>query len=92
MRSIRPESGTIGSCSGGIVRDCRRISEYTGSPFSDEGSFNDFFFDLFAATPTAIRTALARRLRIDHCIVFTHGDLTQHNIVIKDNKIVGLID
>lgn len=32
------------------------------------------------------------QLRSNHRIVFTHGDLTQHNIIVKDNKIVGLLD
>jgi len=92
MRSFQPETGTIGSCSGGKVRDCRRISEYISGPFPDEEAFNNAFFDLVTTTPTTIRTALARRLRTDHRVVFTHGDLTQHNIIIRNNKIVGLID
>jgi len=92
MRSIQSGTGTIGSCSGGIVRDCRRISEYTSGPLSDEGSFNNSVCDLNKNTPKTIRSALARRLRTDHRIVFTHGDLTQHNIIVKDNKIVGLVD
>ncbi|KAI9739868.1 MAG: hypothetical protein M1818_004924 [Claussenomyces sp. TS43310] len=61
MRSAQTKTGIIGSCSGGVVRDCRRYTEYTGGPFLDEGSFNGFILDL-------------------------------HNIMVKDNKITGLID
>lgn len=92
MRSAQPSTGVIGSCSGGIVRDCRRLSDYTGGPFPEEESFNSFILNLVKATLTAIREALEQRLRSDHCIVFTHGDLTQHNIIVKDNKITGLVD
>lgn len=92
MRSINSTTGVIGSCRGGLVRDCRRISDYTGGPFADEESFNKFILDLAAATPIVIRHGLARRLRSNHQIVFTHGDLAQHNILVKDGMITGVID
>jgi len=75
-----------------MVRDCRRISGYTSGPFSDEESYNNSFFDLVATTPTTMRTALARRLHTDCRIVFTYSDVTQQDIIIKDNKVVGLVD
>ncbi|KAI9730306.1 MAG: hypothetical protein M1818_008209 [Claussenomyces sp. TS43310] len=60
MRSIESKTGIIGSCSGGMVRDCRRFSDYTGGPFTDLGSFNDFILDLVKLTPKAIRDALTQ--------------------------------
>lgn len=92
IRSLEPDSATIGSCNGGPVRDCRRISEYVGGPFADEQSFNEFVFDLVRTTPTGIRNALKKRLRTNHRVVFSHGDLCQHNIIVKDNQIKGLLD
>ncbi|KAF2136064.1 uncharacterized protein K452DRAFT_238185, partial [Aplosporella prunicola CBS 121167] len=92
MRCRQSETGMIGSCNGGVVRDCRQLDVYTGGPFPDETSFNKFILDLFNATPTDIRNALAHHLRSDHRIVFTHGDLTQHNIIVKDNQIRALLD
>lgn len=92
MRSARCDTGIIGSCNGGPARDCRRICDHTGGPFQNQEDFNKFILDLYPVTPTTIRDALARGLRSDYHILFSHGDLTQHNIIIKDNKIVALID
>ena len=51
MRSIPSETALIGSCSGGVVRDSRQDSEYTGGPYADETTFNSsFYFDLVETT------------------------------------------
>jgi serine/threonine protein kinase len=92
MQSVESKTGIIGSCGGGVVRDCRRMNEITGGPFDDEAGFNMFVTDLVKSTPKAIKEALQSQLRTDHRIVFAHGDLSQHNILIKDKRIVGLID
>lgn len=92
MQSAESKTGVIGSCSGGLVRECRRMGEYTGGPYQDEADFNNYVANLITTTPTDIRNALRGQLRTDHRIVFTHGDLSQHNILIKDMKIIGLID
>lgn len=93
MRSIPSETGLIGSCSGGVVRDNRQYSDYSGGPYTDEATFNSsFYFDLVETTPSPIRTALYQQLRSDHRIVFTHGDIAQHNILVKDGQITGLLD
>lgn len=91
MRSIDSQTGVIGSCNGGIVRDCRTMDQYTGGPFPDEAAFNTFVLDLVGTIPTPIRDAFVGKLRTDHRLVFSHGDLSQHNIIVKDNKIMGLI-
>jgi thiamine kinase-like enzyme len=75
------------------VRDNRQYSDYTGGPYTDEATFNSsFYFDLVETTPSPIRTALYQQLRSDHRIVFTHGDIAQHNILVKDGQITGLLD
>ena len=91
MRSAPQAQFTIGAC-GGSARDCRRYSEYTGGPFETEADFNKFVLDLYRVTPTAIRNALAQSLLTDHRIVFTHGDLTPHNVIVADGRIKALID
>ncbi|KAF1831239.1 kinase-like protein [Decorospora gaudefroyi] len=92
MRSIPAKTGLIGSCSGGEARDCRHYTEYTGGPFADEATFNSsFYLDFVGTIPIGIRTALSQ-IRSDHRIVFSHGDLSQHNILVKDGRITGLID
>jgi thiamine kinase-like enzyme len=93
MRSLKSESGRIEACGGRPVLDIRRILPYTGGPFQNEAEFNDFLMaDVFKATPAPLRTALANSLRTDHAVVFTHGDLNQHNIIVRDGRVVGLID
>ncbi|KFY46198.1 hypothetical protein V495_02610 [Pseudogymnoascus sp. VKM F-4514 (FW-929)] len=92
MQSVESKTGVIGSCNGGPFRECRRMGEYTGGPFQDEAGFNNYVTKLIGTTPTEINNALRSQLRTDHRIVFAHGDLSQHNIIIKDMKIAGLID
>ncbi|KAL5116988.1 hypothetical protein ACEQ8H_005074 [Pleosporales sp. CAS-2024a] len=93
MRSIPCKTGLIGSCSGGKAQDDRQYSHYSDGPYADEAAFNSsFYLDLLESTPTPIRTALCQQVRSDHRIVFTHGDLAQHNILVKDGQITGLLD
>jgi aminoglycoside phosphotransferase (APT) family kinase protein len=93
MRSLSWRTALIGSCSGGVARDCRQYTDYSDGPYQDEGSFNStFYFDLVKTIPVPIRTALCRQLRSDHRIVFSHGDLAQHNILVKDGQITALLD
>ncbi|OBT61620.1 hypothetical protein VE03_08848 [Pseudogymnoascus sp. 23342-1-I1] len=92
MQSAESEAGFIGSCSGGLFRECRRMGQYSGGPFQDEAEFNNYVTKLIGTTPTDINRALHSQLRTDHRIVFAHGDLSQHNIIIKDMKIAGIID
>jgi aminoglycoside phosphotransferase (APT) family kinase protein len=93
MRSIPSTTGVIGSCSGGQALDRRRFGPYSGGPYPDEATFNSsLYFDLVATTPAPIRAALYKQIRSDRRIVFSHGDLAQHNILVKDGRITGLID
>ena len=36
--------------------------------------------------------AILKLLTVKHDIVFTHGDLDLHNIIVKDGHISGIID
>lgn len=93
MRAIPHDTGLIGSCSGGLAHDCRLYTHYSGGPFTDEATFNSsFYFDLVATASEGIRNALYKQLRNDHRIVFSHGDIAQHNIMVKDGQITGLFD
>lgn len=93
MRSHQSDTGRIESCNGGPVRDLRYIKDYIGGPFPDETSFNDFLLNLYDTTPIEVRDDLANGLRSDHCIFFTHGDLSQLNIIVNDdNEIQALVD
>lgn len=92
MQSVESKTGIIGSCNGGFFRGCRRMGEYSGGPFHDEAGFNNYLAKLIGTTPTEINDALRSQLRTDHRIVFSHGDLSQQNIIIKDMKVAALVD
>ena len=78
----------------GPTRDCRQFSDYFGGQFESEVEFNAFVLDLLRGTPLAIRRALGDALSAcsDHRIVFTHGDLTSRDIIVKEGRIQALLD
>ncbi|KAK8155102.1 kinase-like domain-containing protein [Phyllosticta citrichinensis] len=93
-----PMGSKIASCGGGEVRDRRSWSIANGGPFDDEACFNEFQLDM---NPSAteegrqlVQALQQQQLSKQHRVVFTHGDLTQHNIIIKkDNySIQALVD
>jgi aminoglycoside phosphotransferase len=93
MRSLSRGTALIGSCLGGAARDCRLYTDYRDGPYHDEETFNSsFYFDLVKTIPVPIRTALFQQLRNNHRIVFSHGDLAQHNILVKNGRITALLD
>lgn len=93
MRSIKPPERHIGSCGGGQIRDNRDYFPYTAPACRNEQEFNDYLLSgLMRHTPPALRTAFSRRLRTNHRVVFTHADLAPRNIIMRDGKIVGLLD
>ncbi|KAF1851228.1 kinase-like protein, partial [Cucurbitaria berberidis CBS 394.84] len=92
MRKAEWSATLIGSCDGGRVLDARLYGVKTGGPFSNEEDLNKFILDIRDMTLQPMRDALVKHQRKDHRIVFTHGDLHQDNIMVKDGKITGLID
>lgn len=96
MRQQTSTTGMIEACGGETLSDRRVYNSLRGGPFADEAAFNSWQIEsLFQATPTLVRDAVARGLNqcsSHHRIVFTHGDLVPHNIIVKDNRILALID
>jgi serine/threonine protein kinase len=91
MRSGRQDEVYIGAING-PARDCRRFSDYTGGPFTDETSFNAFVCNIYKQCPKPIRDAFIASMRTDHAIRFTHGDLSPRNIIVKDGKLQAVVD
>jgi aminoglycoside phosphotransferase (APT) family kinase protein len=93
MRKAEPPAAHIGSCGdAGTVFDARLYASRTGGPFTSEAQLNEFILDIWDLTPKPMQDALRKHQRTDHKIVFSHGDLHQGNIMVKDGKITGLID
>ncbi|OJJ51439.1 hypothetical protein ASPZODRAFT_57156 [Penicilliopsis zonata CBS 506.65] len=88
----------ICSLLGTAVRSVRVPNHYAG-PFEGEEEFNDYLIEPSWSggfpSETAYQDALqlARGMRkLSHPIVFTHGDLKPHNIMVKGGRITGFLD
>ncbi|KIH91134.1 hypothetical protein SPBR_01954 [Sporothrix brasiliensis 5110] len=96
MRAIPPpDPSFIGACDGKEIRDGRLYSTYMSPVCADEDAFNAYLVSSIApATPDAVREAFVRRLQSQprHRIVLTHGDLAPRNIMVRDGRVVALID
>ena len=96
LRTLKPPStvppGTISSLYGQPYRDSRLSSGPVG-PFSSEDAFDDFLIDVADRwIDKRLTVGTRRKMRNDHRIVFTHGDLAPRNILLKEGKVVALID
>ena len=82
----------IGGVEGGPAVDCRRL-RVQGGPFGSEREFNAFLCsDIVSVAPSIFRTMIEQSMGTEHEIVLTHGDLNPRNILVKDGKIVALLD
>ncbi|KAL1867497.1 hypothetical protein Daus18300_006341 [Diaporthe australafricana] len=93
LRALEAPPNLVGGCGNTAFRHLRRYDHAESQPFKDEAALNDWLLsEVHGPTPTSILEALQSRMRTDHRIVLTHGDLSQHNILVQDGKITGLID
>jgi hypothetical protein len=88
--------GLRGSYIGAINRqpamDLRR-SSYHGGPFESESAFNHFLVgNMVSSLPSQFSQSLQYAMKTDHEIHFAHADLRLENILIKDGRIVALLD
>jgi tRNA A-37 threonylcarbamoyl transferase component Bud32 len=93
MRSATPPPNYIGACDNTGIREARVYHLHTDSPCVDEAAFNRYLLSgLFPATPPALRDAFASKLRTNHRVVLSHCDLAPRNIIVREGKIVALVD
>ncbi len=93
MRSLMPPSSHIGSVSGGPAVDRRSLRAVSGGPFPCEDHFNRWQLDqLRDNTPLLNREMYTAMHRTDHGIVFSHGDLGFHNILVRDGHVTAILD
>lgn len=101
LRSLPQPShmrGWIGPPDGSAIFDPRLHTDTCG-PFASESAFNDFLLARMRESTWHAAAASKRieevrsRLRHDHHIVFTHGDINSRNILIDlDGNVAGLVD
>ncbi|PYI10663.1 kinase-like protein [Aspergillus sclerotiicarbonarius CBS 121057] len=76
-----------------------RVPNHLAGPFESEQELNDYLREPAWAggfrSEMAYNDALKRAKRMDeksHPIVFTHGDLKHHNIMVHEGRITGFLD
>lgn len=91
LRSL--EGSYIGSLEQRPAIDARR-DRNQGGPFFSEAAFNEFLLgNTISTTPTIYRKMLKDLLSsTSHKVLFTHGDLSPTNIIVKEGRIVGIVD
>jgi serine/threonine protein kinase len=94
MRQLTPPDGVlIGSVTGGPAVDRRQLGSAAGGPFRSEVEFNEWqLAQLYPKNPLSQREMYTAVHRSDHRIVFTHGDLAFHNIIVNDGHIKAIVD
>ena len=90
LRSIK---GTyIGGLEGGPAKEGRLFLR-EGGPFATEAEWNDFLLsNLMTQCPDVLKSIVHSQMRTDHDVVLTHGDLVGVNILVRDGRIVAIID
>lgn len=96
LRSIRPPPNTgVSSLEGRPLNSWRLREKEVIPPFPDIDSFHEYILEgvLVESRKPRIRHMAERTwFKKEHRLCFTHGDLNLHNILIKDDKMVGIID
>ena len=94
MRQLpTPTAVLIGSVDGGPAIDRRQSGSATGGPFRSEHDFNEWqLAQLRAEVPASRRDIYVGLHMDDHRVVFTHGDLAPHNVIVKDGHVKAIID
>ncbi|KAH9855450.1 kinase-like protein [Lenzites betulinus] len=94
LRTLQsPHGRSICSLDGDALNDARFTGFGLVGPFANEDAFNERLIQTTAnynefATLPEVRA----RLRVDHAVVFTHGDIAPRNIMVKGDTIVALLD
>ncbi|OSC97937.1 kinase-like protein [Trametes coccinea BRFM310] len=94
LRSLRsPHGSAVCGLSGEAVVDCRITSSAPVGPFPNEAAFNDRLADTSTPFKPAAEVAEIRaRMRDDHAIVFTHGDIAPRNVIVDGDRVVAVLD
>ena len=96
MRKLPAPGQAISSVDGGSLFDCRLPGSLMRfGPFADVQDFHRHLRQGFQYDPgnnPEINELIRLQEAASHPPVFTHGDLSSLNILVRDDKIVGIID
>ncbi|KAF7550422.1 hypothetical protein G7046_g8019 [Stylonectria norvegica] len=98
LRSIPPPETTgIASVDGGPIFDCR-LPEQVGGPYATTRDFhqalaNGVDIDTeYTNLPPEVSELFGFYRHSSDKLVFTHGDLSSLNVMVRDDEVVGIID
>ncbi|KAG6888811.1 hypothetical protein C0995_005831 [Termitomyces sp. Mi166 len=97
LRRLSPPShvmrDSVCSLHGHAIRDSRISSANPLGPFSSESDFNDHLVEVADVfVDRGLSEPIRARMRNDHRIVFTHGDLAPRNIIMRGDTVAAIID
>lgn len=94
LRSLQsPHGPAVCSLNGAPLTDSRITGRGPVGPFPNEDAFNERLIETTATyDERATLPEFRSRLRTDHAIVFTHGDIAPRNILVDGDTIVALLD
>ncbi|KAI0426083.1 kinase-like domain-containing protein [Xylaria sp. FL1042] len=89
LRSVpAPEDASVGNVDGGPFCDCRLPSKLFWGPYATTRDFHEAL-----ASGANIDTEYENVPReSNHELVLTHGDLSSLNILVQEDKVVGIVD
>ncbi|KAM0742019.1 hypothetical protein ACQRIT_002196 [Beauveria bassiana] len=90
MRAIPPPENYIGSYNSDRIVDARGMSTFVRPACKKEEEFNAFLTaekGMAKSVKEAYRNSIGK-----HRIVFTHSDIAPRNIMVRDDRIVAIID
>lgn len=90
MRSLPPPENYIGGCNSDRIIDARGMDTFIRPACRTEDEFN-MFLTAEEGMPEPIKQAWRNGIG-KHCIVYSHCDIAPRNIMVRDGRIVALID
>ncbi|KAI0389308.1 kinase-like domain-containing protein [Xylariaceae sp. FL0594] len=99
LRSVPPPPNTgVGNVVGGPFWDCRLSSDLSGGPYATIRDFHEALVNNvmqvedYTGLPAGVPELFDFYKQSKHELVLTHGDLSSLNILVKGDKVVGIID
>ncbi|KAJ6790281.1 hypothetical protein PWT90_07512 [Aphanocladium album] len=91
MRSLPPPPNFIGAFSRKELREFRKNDVFRRPPCRTEEDFNNYLTE-DACIPASVKRGFLEQIGTNHKVVFSHCDLAARNIMVRDGRIVALLD
>ncbi|KAH9218061.1 kinase-like domain-containing protein, partial [Leptodontidium sp. 2 PMI_412] len=96
LRSIPSDSMTVSNLEGGPIQDCRLPQSSSWGPFKSVYDFQLALRNNVTLTRSCCYFGCTKLIEFHESVlrplVFTHGDLSSFNILLRDDQVVGIID